>query len=413
MVEDLLITHMPLLDAALLHRDGALSVDKSGSTCVVLPMLYQKKPVAVKTIYCDELDAVGVTQFCREALIFSELSHPNIVKFYGICLIPPTMQLIFEWCNHRSLYLVLQSGASLASRIRVRILKDAATGLGYLHNNGIIHRDIKSSNILIHQDGTNGKFTAKICDFGTGRFFRDNDELQQFPPAPSSNLTGIKENMLPPTPPPTKYNTKSSISRSIGSMSIYDIGDDLGIDVTSAPPGFHMASSPKVADHMTTAVGTPPYLPPEVIKNIHFCRLGSYCFKDGAKSMYGPSLDIYSFGCVIWETMTRQVVWGDHDWDEIKQSVVNGDRPSISLAALSITSEHQDERKFEEHMNALIDLMKLCWKANPQDRPTAHQVVNLLNGIIARMETGFRPSESRSSPQPYKLSFPEYAYSPA
>jgi serine/threonine protein kinase len=82
---------------------------------------------------------------------------------YGACIDDDGMFLIMEWMEGGSLYHALGSHIvrPLPPRQRISIARDITDGLQYLHSTGILHRDIKSLNVLLSADGR-----AKLCDFG-------------------------------------------------------------------------------------------------------------------------------------------------------------------------------------------------------------------------------------------------------
>ncbi|KAG5682050.1 hypothetical protein PVAND_011438 [Polypedilum vanderplanki] len=95
----------------------------------------------------------------------SKLEHENIVKFIAVCTQSPVYAIIMEFCPYGSLHQVLKEGSKVITPYRVvSWSKQIATGMNYLHSNKIIHRDLKSPNILIGENEI-----IKISDFGTCR----------------------------------------------------------------------------------------------------------------------------------------------------------------------------------------------------------------------------------------------------
>ncbi|CAL1680351.1 unnamed protein product [Lasius platythorax] len=93
-----------------------------------------------------------------------KLNHPNIVQFKGVCTKPPSYCIIMEFCPFGPLYDFLRAGEPVPPVRLVSWSKQIAAGMGYLHAHKIIHRDLKSPNVLIGQDEI-----VKISDFGTSR----------------------------------------------------------------------------------------------------------------------------------------------------------------------------------------------------------------------------------------------------
>jgi serine/threonine-protein kinase CTR1 len=84
----------------------------------------------------------------------------------------PDIYIVFEHVNQGSLYDMLhmkKKTVDLSVKERVRIARDAATVFEYMHHLGIVHRDIKSHNVLI-----DSSFHVKVCDFGLAKFIVSN-----------------------------------------------------------------------------------------------------------------------------------------------------------------------------------------------------------------------------------------------
>ena len=121
--------------------------------------------VAVKILRPEyNQDAEFTNRFEREALTASKMSHHNIVNLLDVGQDGDIRYLIMEYVNGQTLKEVIrQKGAlppSVAAQIGIRIL----SALQHAHNNGIIHRDIKPQNVLVHEDGH-----IKVSDFGIAR----------------------------------------------------------------------------------------------------------------------------------------------------------------------------------------------------------------------------------------------------
>ncbi|XP_076671235.1 mitogen-activated protein kinase kinase kinase 11 isoform X1 [Andrena cerasifolii] len=137
---------------------------------------WQKHEVAVKAARQDpdEDPSVTLENVRQEAKLFWLLKHENIVQLEGVCLKMPNMCLVMEYARGGSLNRVL-SGRKIRPDVLVDWAIQIARGMDYLHNKApisLIHRDLKSSNVLLSEPIENDDLqykTLKITDFGLAR----------------------------------------------------------------------------------------------------------------------------------------------------------------------------------------------------------------------------------------------------
>ncbi|KAJ7840713.1 kinase-like domain-containing protein [Mycena olivaceomarginata] len=101
----------------------------------------------------------------REARMWRNLKHPNILPFLGVYEIGAPLPILlspFFTFGHIGIYLRNHASAS-----RQQLMHGVGNGLGYLHSNGIVHGDLKESNILVDKH-----HVACICDFGISRIMK-------------------------------------------------------------------------------------------------------------------------------------------------------------------------------------------------------------------------------------------------
>ncbi|XVF38298.1 hypothetical protein REPUB_Repub20aG0088700 [Reevesia pubescens] len=270
-----------------------------------------------------------------EVRILGALEHPCIVEMYG-------HQISSKWIpveDGKSECRILQSailmeyikGGSLKTHIEklakagekhvpmdfaLCIARDIASALAELHSKHIIHRDIKSENILIDLDAkrVDGSPVVKLCDFDRAV------PLRSFVHTCCIAHLGI--------PPP---------------------------DV---------------------CVGTPRWMAPEVLRAMH------------KHNQYGLEVDIWSFGCLLYELLTLQVPYSGLSELHIHELLQMGKRPRlpVELEALESSSESAmtqsgselDGTEAEvETLTFLVDVFCQCTEENPSDRPTAENLYDM------------------------------------
>ncbi|XP_045624552.1 mitogen-activated protein kinase kinase kinase 11 isoform X3 [Procambarus clarkii] len=139
--------------------------------------LWNGQEVAVKAARQDPDEDISVTieNVRQEAKLFWLLKHENIVALKGVCLVEPNLCLVMEYARGGSLNRVLQQRKAIGPSVLTDWAIQIARGMNYLHNQApvkIIHRDLKSSNVLLSEciDKNELQFkTLKITDFGLAR----------------------------------------------------------------------------------------------------------------------------------------------------------------------------------------------------------------------------------------------------
>ncbi|KAF9643686.1 kinase-like protein [Thelephora ganbajun] len=125
--------------------------------------------ICIKHIRTYGLDGKRATKvFCREAVIWKRLKHPNILPFLGVTTSP--LQLVSDWMSGGNLPEYIKNNSSAD---RLGLLCDVANGLCYLHSCDSIHGDLKGSNVLVDDSGH-----ARIADFTLTMVIKDEDFLE-------------------------------------------------------------------------------------------------------------------------------------------------------------------------------------------------------------------------------------------
>jgi hypothetical protein len=127
--------------------------------------------VAAKVISVDKGAESVIQSFCEEINVMSKLRHSNILLFLGAVPRIPRLAIITEFCFGGSVYQAIRSPIwrRLHHADLVSFARDAARGMAYLHACGLIHRDLKSQNLLLDKPLSLGRPTVKVADFGLAR----------------------------------------------------------------------------------------------------------------------------------------------------------------------------------------------------------------------------------------------------
>ncbi|KAL5227176.1 hypothetical protein ABZP36_015441 [Zizania latifolia] len=146
---------------------------EGGFGCVFKGILPDGRPVAVKKLKIG--NGQGEREFKAEVDTISRVHHRHLVSLVGYCISDGQRMLVYDFVPNNTLYyhLHVNEAAVLDWPTRVKIAAGAARGIAYLHEDchpWIIHRDIKSSNILLDNN-----FEAQVSDFGLARLAADSN----------------------------------------------------------------------------------------------------------------------------------------------------------------------------------------------------------------------------------------------
>ncbi|CAJ1956588.1 unnamed protein product [Sphenostylis stenocarpa] len=129
--------------------------------------LTHQKIVALKRVRFDNFDAESVKFMAREILVLRRLDHPNIIKLEGLITSQTSrsLYLVFEYMEHDLTGLASSPNIRFSEPQVKCYMQQLLSGLNHCHSRGVLHRDIKGSNLLIDNNGT-----LKIADFGLANF---------------------------------------------------------------------------------------------------------------------------------------------------------------------------------------------------------------------------------------------------
>ena len=227
--------------------------------------------VAVKELRPDRLTVGSWASLYAEVETMASVRHQFVLELVGAHITEP-YRIITRFCQGKSLFDRLhrcnkQMPPLSATRLTV-IAYEVAVGMEHLHSMNIVHRDLKTLNILLDEEGD-----GCVADFGLSGMMKDNQEL-------------------------------------------------------------------------CGGVGTPHYTAPEVLSH----------------TRYGPKVDSFSYGVVLWEMLMRKVPYGDMSHMAIYEHVVTR---GWRLGIPNDTPE------------GLKKMITRCWSKNPNDRPDFTEIVQL------------------------------------
>lgn len=134
-----------------------------------------KRKVAIKVLHVTLVSAPDhVQRFQHEAEAASRLKHPNIVSVFDFGLTPDARPyIVMEHVDGKNIEELLQAGA-IAPEFATRLMIELADALAVAHKQGIVHRDIKSTNIMV-ADTEDGEKQARLLDFGLAKVMQGEE----------------------------------------------------------------------------------------------------------------------------------------------------------------------------------------------------------------------------------------------
>jgi len=315
--------------------------------------------VAIKKFKFKKLNGSRLQTFQREVAVLATARHPTLLRLVGATDVMP-FAIITEWMPNNSLYHDIHIHHRLDQTLKTIAAFDIARGMQFLHSHQIVHRDLKSLNVLLDSD-----FHIRICDFGFSRHASEDSFMTQNIGTPhwmAPELLGSK----------TSYTSKIDVYAygivlwEIATGSIPYNGMDAQ-HITSQVlhddirPALPTEINPVMRDLITQCWDRNPDVRPsfdEIIKRFQRCDL----------AFNGTNMDEFQQYMDESATTTEQIqisvlkIINDilsksiHIEDGIMQLEKHGIPPALLDKAWSIISEIDMENQFSQYLSRFLVL---------------------------------------------------------
>jgi serine/threonine protein kinase len=295
-----------------------------GSAGAIYEGLWRGQHVAIKKFkqqeqLVEEIPTNGSlwAEYMLEVRMLSRLRHKKVVGFVGSVIVPMHMCIVTEWIPNGSLQTAVHT-YSINAGLKGKLILDVIDALRYCHQNQILHRDVKPSNVLIESFAINAAVNCKLGDFGSSREDR--------------TATAVE---------------KEAAEKEAQSA----LGEALAED---AP-----------ADDFTKGVGTPVFMAPEIFRY----------------EPHTTKSDMYSFGLLVYSTFLETSPWHKESKAyNVASKVKKGRRPPLPKGDAEQLEASDDESVAESAaLPACVRALVIkCWAQEQADRPSAddaHDVI--------------------------------------
>ncbi|KAI3746774.1 hypothetical protein L6452_09214 [Arctium lappa] len=133
----------------------------------------------VRVVVDDQSSKECLKQLNQEITLLSQLSHPNIVQYYGCELAEESLSVYLEYVSGGSIHKLLQEYGPFREPVIQNYTRQVLCGLAYLHGRNTVHRDIKGANILVDPNGG-----IKLADFGMAKHITNCTSMLSFKGSP-------------------------------------------------------------------------------------------------------------------------------------------------------------------------------------------------------------------------------------
>ena len=312
-----------------------------------------KRVVAIKKLHAQKFSVAEFELFRREIEILSQLNHFAILSFVGVCISPPYL-IMTEFMSGGCLFDWLRQPVARLDPTKLTIVAlGVACGMAYLHSKHLLHRDIKSMNILLDADGF-----PKICDFGMSRWRSQDDNIL-------TSGVGTSQWMAPEVLNLQPYSEKADVysygillwemlSRDIPFRGMKDIQIAMAVIHHGSRPLMPQDAPPKLAKLIERCWNRDPEVRPDFPTIVRAFTSGEMAFPGANHEMVMAYLSKNS------ESMIKDVLS-----DVTPASILNdlASKPEEGIAKLGMINGKEEWKEFlesSELVETLINLVNRC-----------------------------------------------------
>jgi serine/threonine protein kinase len=273
-----------------------------------------------------------VVRFEKAVQDWADLRHPNCIRLLGYCTQADNIFVIMEWLQKGSLADVLEAGEAVPPHARLRMARELAQGLAFLHAHDTIHGSIKNRNILMAQDGT-----VKLGD----RVFTEMQRLCSVPGASDAISVAIHN------PANANDNFCAALAaESVAFMAPEILDKKLNLNYHDIVTGSHVSAKIEESLVKTLAADT----------------------QQESTHASAPQ-DVFALGVIMWSMLAWKKPLDGMSERDVKNIILDGyNFPPVIPLPKGITSDY-------------VEVMNLCLSKDPALRPTAQLLSERLTAI--------------------------------
>ena len=282
--------------------------------------------MAIKQIYLYSISAENIRSIESEINLLKKLDHPNIVKYIECIQTKTHINLVLEYVEGGSLHYILKQSGKMGEHLVFIFVKQILEGLVYLHNQGIIHRDIKGANLLLTKNGI-----IKLADFGYS-ILNDKNKV--------NSLVGTACWMAPEV-----IEQKGNISPK---CDIWSLGSTIIQLLTTQPPYYEFDAMQAMFRIVQDKC---PPLPNDISDNLRDFLLK--CFeKDPEKRLSAKELLFHPWLTQPNKKLVKKFISDNDSSSAIPESLINEWKNNYRENLASITSNSQNNDNLSPKTNS-------------------------------------------------------------